>query len=165
MSARKPSGRMREGDVRTDHVPGVLRVRATKLKKWVRVMFWRLDDNSLQSDSFEAADGMTLIGLTSGEGVGFYLPRHAQWFFTEKREEVTVSEETYRRLLFAIGELREAMQKRELKAVYAGTASTDFWARVSELKEEEREAAYSMGCMLQDLEGRVLRFINKRTGV
>ncbi len=48
-----------------------------------------------------------------------------------------------------------------LQSRYSGQPSRRFWKRVNSLKGKNHEAAYDMGCMLQDLEGRVLRFINE----
>ena len=47
---------------------------------------------------------------------------------------------------------------------YSGDASKDFWEAVSGLKGEKAMAAYLMGCMLQDLESRVLRYVNDKRG-
>ena len=40
---------------------------------------------------------------------------------------------------------------------YSGDASEKFWARVNALEGEEHAVLYSLGCVLQDLEERVLR--------
>lgn len=47
---------------------------------------------------------------------------------------------------------------------YSGDASKPFWDLVHELDGDEHEAAYVMGCMLQDLESRVLRYLNEKRG-
>ncbi len=44
---------------------------------------------------------------------------------------------------------------------YSGDASREFWGRVDSLHGKDLEAAYMMGVMLQDLEGRVLRFVEE----
>ena len=76
-----------------------------------------------------------------------------------------------------IEQLKEAMQEVEkallggddslipLPARYSGYKSRGFWAEVHKLKGKERDAAYAMGCMLQDLETRVIRYVNEKRGV
>ena len=52
----------------------------------------------------------------------------------------------------------------ELTKRYSGRNSYRFWGMVKSLRgTKDWEACYMMGCMLQDLEDRVLIFINERT--
>ena len=48
------------------------------------------------------------------------------------------------------------------KPHYSGDKSRKFWKRVNSLRGKDWDAAYAMGVMLQNLEGSVLREINKR---
>jgi fructose-bisphosphate aldolase class 1 len=45
---------------------------------------------------------------------------------------------------------------------YSGRNSHGFWRRVNALKGKDWEAAYSMGCALQNHEHTVLQFINAK---
>ena len=45
---------------------------------------------------------------------------------------------------------------------YGGRNSHAFWRRVNALKGKDHDAAYSMGCILQNLEHSVLQFINSK---
>ena len=62
------------------------------------------------------------------------------------------------------------MKKRtiQLKRRYSGQLSVPFWDLVNSLpRSEGHSEAYSLGCALQDLEGRVLNTLNNlliRTG-
>ena len=53
---------------------------------------------------------------------------------------------------------REEMSSK-LGRRYSGLLSRKFWARVNRLPADEQQATYVMGCMLQDLEERVLRYL------
>jgi len=48
---------------------------------------------------------------------------------------------------------------KPMRPRYAGPDSVDFWKRVAALKGKDRDAAYMLGIVLQDVEGKVLRFI------
>lgn len=52
------------------------------------------------------------------------------------------------------------MKKREpLQPQYSGDLSADFWARIRELPDKQRWQAYSLGVVLQNVEGDVLRIV------
>ena len=59
-----------------------------------------------------------------------------------------------------------AKDKKPYKPIvcrYSGDESQEFWRIVNtEMKGKEQDAAYQMGCMLQDLESRVVRYINEK---
>ena len=42
---------------------------------------------------------------------------------------------------------------------YSGFQSGDFWAFIGTFKGVDHDAAYLMGCALQDVEGRVMQFL------
>lgn len=42
---------------------------------------------------------------------------------------------------------------------HSGPLARQFWAQVNQLPADEQPAVYAMGCMLQDLEERVLRYL------
>ena len=46
-----------------------------------------------------------------------------------------------------------------LKSHYSGVDSVPFWQRVNLLKGKDRDSAYLLGVVLQDVEEKVLRFI------
>ena len=53
---------------------------------------------------------------------------------------------------------------KPLKPHYSGKGSEYFWRRVNALKNrEDWIAAYNLGCALQDVESRVLNFMNRGT--
>ena len=52
-------------------------------------------------------------------------------------------------------------RKKKLTEVYCGKKSKDFWKTVNSLPEKYWEQCYSLGCALQDLEGRTIRAINR----
>jgi len=49
-----------------------------------------------------------------------------------------------------------------LQPRYSGRYSHKFWDRVNSLKGKDGEAAYSMGCALQEHESHVLRYVNEK---
>lgn len=51
------------------------------------------------------------------------------------------------------------MAIKELIPAYSGERSEEFWDRVATLEGKEAEGAYMLGCALQDLEGRVLKYM------
>lgn len=56
------------------------------------------------------------------------------------------------------------MNKKDGKILeqYSGECSHEFWNTINSLEGKDHDAAYSMGVMLQDLESRVLLFINEK---
>lgn len=53
------------------------------------------------------------------------------------------------------------MKTRKSETHYSGPRSVAFWRRIGKLPEGSRDAAYAMGCILQDVEGRVLAFLRE----
>jgi hypothetical protein len=54
-------------------------------------------------------------------------------------------------------------KSRELKPHYSGTQSKRFWNLVNSVEEDAAWAAcYQLGCILQEVEIRVLKIINSR---
>lgn len=53
-----------------------------------------------------------------------------------------------------------------MRAKYSGEDSIKFWKRVNALpRNQGGETAYVLGCVLQDLEERVIRYIEQREDV
>jgi len=52
----------------------------------------------------------------------------------------------------------------KLEPRYSGRYSEEFWAQVNALPEPQRECIYLLGCILQDLEGRVLKKLEEGRG-
>jgi len=50
---------------------------------------------------------------------------------------------------------------KKFKPHYSGEKSHKFWRRVNSFRGENWEDAYAMGVKLQNLEEKVLKFINK----
>lgn len=55
-------------------------------------------------------------------------------------------------------------KRAKFREHYSGQRSTDFWKAINGIKNrKELHAAYTMGCNLQDIESRTLRYINEVT--
>lgn len=52
-----------------------------------------------------------------------------------------------------------ALKPEPLKSHYSGVDSVPFWQRVNSLKGKDRDSAYMLCLVLQDVEEKVLRFI------
>lgn len=58
------------------------------------------------------------------------------------------------------------MSKPKLKRHYSGNHSKRFWARVNSINHAAyKDGAYLLGCAMQDLEARVLQFIENAEGI
>lgn len=52
------------------------------------------------------------------------------------------------------------MKKTKIRAAYSGPGSKKFWAAVKALPDEEHEALYASGVLLQEMEERVLAWLS-----
>jgi hypothetical protein len=47
---------------------------------------------------------------------------------------------------------------------YSGEASAKFWRRINALPDREQQRLYLAGCLLQNMEGKVLRLLERAEG-
>ena len=49
--------------------------------------------------------------------------------------------------------------KKKLRPCYSGNLSREFWERVNALPQPDQQVLYACGCLLQNLEGSVLQWL------
>ena len=54
------------------------------------------------------------------------------------------------------------MKNNKLACHYSGKRSEKFWDKINKLKGKEHDFLYSMGVFLQDIEGRILQYLNSK---
>ena len=57
---------------------------------------------------------------------------------------------------------RIKMKKSKLVGHYSGKRSEKFWDKITKLQGKEHDFLYSMGVFLQDIEGRILQYLNSK---
>lgn len=56
--------------------------------------------------------------------------------------------------------VKKTKKPKWLEPLYSGKQSTKFWERVNKIRGREGNAVYVAGCLLQDVESRVLQILN-----